>query len=399
MVTNNSKTSRVLIIDDSHEAVTVLVVLLESAGYDVISVYDGREALATLRTHAFDLAILDNDMPNLGGIETLTELRDFLPNLPVIVCSGAVTERETTRYRELGIADLVRKPVDTRTLLAKVSEALSQRGPHGSAPAAPAPVLLPTRYTTTPFSAAAGIPLFAGSSVLATKLQADFNRLRAFRSVAILEGPLGSGRFELALALAPTSNVHTIVCHSDELTMDHLNTLLASAALDGNPVFLIVLDAERLPAMRQSVLENLVRGRFEQHAAISKTLRLVLSAKTSLSDLHFDEFLLMRAVASTRQMPSFAARREDWAEIARAVLRRAGTGRGSFDSAAVAWIENYTWPGNYMQLHRTVELARRGAGVSAVISMRHLEEALAAERTCEEPLFHDVLYHVHSGHD
>jgi DNA-binding NtrC family response regulator len=396
MVTNNSKTSRVLIIDDSHEAVTVLVVLLESAGYDVISVYDGREALATLRTHAFDLAILDNDMPNLGGIETLTELRDFLPNMPVIVCSGAVTERESTRYRELGIADLVRKPVETRTLLAKVSEALSNRDPRA---AETATTLLPTRYTTTPFAAATTIPLFAGTSMLANKLQEDFQRLRAFRSVAILEGPVGSGRFELALALAPTSNVHTIVCHADELTMDHLNTLLASAVLDGHPVFLIVLDAERLPAMRQSILENLVRGRFEQHATVSKTLRLVLCARTSLCDNLFDEFLLMRAVASTRTLPSFAERRQDWAEIARTVLRRLGTGRGTFDSAAVAWIENYTWPGNYMQLHRTVELARRNAGVSSVISMRHLEESLAAERTCEEPLFHDVLYHVHSGHD
>lgn len=398
MVTTNSKTSRVLIIDDSHEAVTVLVVLLESAGYDVISVYDGREALATLRTHAFDLAILDNDMPNLGGIETLTELRDFLPNLPVIVCSGAVTERESTRYRELGIADLVRKPVETRTLLAKVSEALARRDPRSSA-SAPTPTLLPTRYTTTPFAASATIPLFAGTSMLADKLQEDFQRLRAFRSVAILEGPVGSGRFELALALAPTSSVHTIVCHADELTLDHLNTLLASAARDGLPVFLIVLDAERLPAVRQSLLENLVRGRFEQHAAVSQTLRLVLCARTSLCDNLFDEFLLMRAVASTRQLPPFAERRQDWAEIARAILRRVGTGRGTFDSSAIAWIENYTWPGNYMQLHRTVELARRSAGVTSLISMLHMEEALAAERTCEEPLFHDVLYHVHSGHD
>ncbi len=395
MVTSNSKTSRVLIIDDSHEAVAVLVVLLESAGYDVISVYDGRQALTMLRTHAFDLAILDNDMPNLGGIETLTELRDFLPDMPVIVCSGAVTERETTRYRELGITDLVRKPVETRTLLTKVAEALSHRDPHGSA----TPTLLPTRYTASPFAVTVTSPLFAGTSIHADKLQEDFNRLRAFRSVAVLEGPVGSGRFELALGLAPPANVHTLVCHADELTLDHLDTLLVSAALDGHPVFLIVLDAERLPPMRQSLLENLVRGRLERHVAISKTLRLVLCARTSLCDNLFDEFLLMRAVASTRQLPPFEERRQDWPEIARAILGRVGTGRGAFAQTALRWITDQPWPGNYMQLHRTIELARRRAGVESVLMVEHLEAALEAERTCEEPLFHDVLYHVHSGHD
>jgi DNA-binding NtrC family response regulator len=396
MVTSNSKTSRVLIIDDSHEAVAVLVVLLESAGYDVISVYDGRQALSMLRSHAFDLAILDNDMPNLGGIETLTELRDFLPDMPVIVCSGAVTERETTRYRELGITGLVPKPVETRALLTKVAEALEHRDPRGTGAA---PTLLPTRNTAAPFAASFTSPLFTGTSLHADKLQEDFNRLRAFRSVAILEGAVGSGRFELALGLAPTANDHTLVCHSDELSLDQLNALLIPAAADGLPVFLIVLDAERLPPVRQSLLENLVRGRLEQHAALSKTLRVVLTSRTSLCDNLFDEFLLMRAVASTRQLPPFEDRRQDWPEIARSILGRVGTGRAAFAQTSLRWITDQPWPGNYMQLHRTIELARRRAGVESVIMVEHLEAALEAERTCDEPLFHDVLYHVHSGHD
>lgn len=396
MVSSNTKASRVLIIDDSQEAVAVLVILLESAGYDVISVGDGIQALETLRAHAFDLAILDNDMPRLGGIETLTELRDFLPHLPVIVCSGAVTEREMTRYRELGITDLVPKPVETRVILSRISEALAARDP-----AAAARPLLPSRQTAAPFATTAPTngPLFAGTSLLADKLLEDFKRLRAFRSVAILEGPVGSGRFELALSLAPLVGVHTLVCHADELTLDHLDHLLAPAATDALPVFLIVLDAERLPPARQTLLENLVRGRLAKHEAVSKTLRLVLSSCVSLCDHRFDEFLLMRAVASTRQMPSWQERRQDWADIARAVLARVGAGRGSFTSDATRWIQTRPWPGNYMQLHRTIELARRRAGVALELTVAHLEAALAAEPSCEEPLFHDLLYHVHSGHD
>jgi DNA-binding NtrC family response regulator len=386
--------SRVLIVDDSLETVSILTVMLETAGYDVISAYDGRQALATLRSHPFDLVILDNEMPHLGGIETLTELRDHLPSLPVIVCSGSVTERESARYTELGITDLLPKPVDTRTLLTKISASLALRNPQADA----ARPLLPTRQTTAPFATAAS-PLLAGSSAHAEKLREAFNRLRAFRSVAILEGPPGSGRFELALALAPASNVHTLVCHADEFGLDHLDSLLTSAAKDGQPVFLIILDAERLPAMRQSLLENLVRGRLAPHTEVSKTLRVVLCAHGSLSDRHFDEFILMRAVSSTRQLPPWTERRADWTEIARAILPRVGAGRATFDDQSLRWIQLQAWAGNYMQLHRTIELARRRAGVSPEITIAHLETALVAERNCQEPLFHDMLYHVHSGHD
>ena len=393
---NRSSTpaSRVLIVDDSPETVSILTVMLETAGYDVISAYDGRQALSTLRAHPFDLVILDNDMPLLGGIETLTEIRDHLPELPVIVYSGSVTEREGTRYRELGITDLVAKPVDTRALLTKISSSLALRHPKSAAPRP----LLPTRQTTAPFATAAS-PLLSGTSPHAEKLREAFNRLRAFRSVAVLEGPPGSGRFELALALAPSSHVHTLVCHADEFSLDHLDTLLASAAKDGQPVFLIILDAERLPAMRQSLLENLVRGRLTQHADVSKTLRVVLCAHGSLSDRHFDEFLLMRAVASTRELPPWTERRTDWTEIARAILPRVGAGRATFDAQALRWIQLQAWAGNYMQLHRTIELARRRAGVDPELTVAHLEAALVAERNCQEPLFHDMLYHVHSGHD
>jgi len=385
--------SRVLIADDSAVCRGVLVILLENAGYDVISVYDGHQALAALRAHPFDLAILDNDMPNLGGIGTLTELRCFLPQMPVVVCSGTVTTDQAARYRELGIDDLLTKPVDPRSLRTKIAHILARRHPsNANGDLTVAPFQIPAVKSTTS-------PLLSGTSLLADNLRSEMTSLSEFRSVAIIEGPAGSGRFELAMDLPPASLVQKFVCHADELSEPHLDALLAPAATNENPVFFVMLDTERLDAPRQTLLEHLVRGRLPKHAALAKRLRLVLCSEKSLCDLHFDEFLLMRAVTSTRQMPDFSARRQDWVEISRAILRRVGTGRASFDPAAIRWIENYTWPGNYMQLHRTVELARRSAGVVTTLTLQHLEQGLAAERDSSEPLFHDLLFHLHSGHD
>ncbi|MET0263367.1 MAG: hypothetical protein ABW223_10750, partial [Rariglobus sp.] len=217
------------------------------------------------------------------------------------------------------------------------------------------------------------------------------------RSVAIIEGRHGSGRFELALSAADPDNAHRFVCHADELTATHLDTLLKPAHADARPTLLVVLEADRLPVEQQTLLEDLVRGRVASQAPLAGRLRLVLCAQQSLCDLHFNEFLLLRAVTATYQVPDFNDRWQDWAEIARAILRRAGSGRGTLSPEAAKWIDRHLWAGDYMQLHRTVELARRIAGVTTLINDAHLAAAFAKEPHCDEPLFHDLLFHLHSG--
>lgn len=389
-----STPARVLVADNSAAGHGILVILLESAGYDVIDVGDGLHAMEVLRAHAFDLAILDHEMPNLDDVGALVELRASLPDLPVIVCAESLTDAQTARYRELGVDELLLKPVDPHTLRDKVTRILTLRHPH-----------LAEKHTSTPpfralhatADAPVPCPLASGPSRIAKKLQSDLQRLRDFRSVAVLEGRIGSGRFELALSLAPSKNVHAVVCHADEFTPEHVDALLKPAHAAPNPVFFVILEAHRLDATRQAYLEELLCGRIERHAVLAKRLRVVLCAQRSLCDLHFNELLLMRAVTATLRIPDFVDRWMDWADIARAILRRAGTGSSTFDPESIRWINRHTWTGDYMQLHRTVELARRQAGVSSVITPAHLEQAVVVEPSCNDPLFHDLLFHVHSG--
>ena len=388
--------ARVLIADDSVVSRGGLIILLENAGYDVISVRDGHKAMEALRAHAFDLAILDNEMPNLDSLGALAELRGVLPRLPVIVCADTITADQAVSYRELGIDDLFTKPVDPQALRDKITLILTRRQPQlafGNESASPFRGLHSTADAPVPS------PLAAGPSRFARKLQTELLRMRDFRSVAILEGCVGSGRFEIALGLAPSVNVHKFVCHADELGARHLDLLFKPAAANSIPVFFVVLEADRLDADRQAFLQDLMTGRLEKHASLSKRLRLVLCAQTSLCDLHFNELLLMRAVTATLQIPDFVDRWMDWADIARAILRRVGAGRGTLDPEAVRWINRHTWKGDYMQLHRTIEIARRHAGIASVLTVPLLEYAVAAEPACNDPLFHDLLYHVHSGAD
>ncbi|HTJ79244.1 MAG TPA: response regulator [Rariglobus sp.] len=386
--------AHILIADDSVIFLNVFVLLLENAGYRVTSVTDGRQALEALRSGSFDLAILDNGMPNLDGIGALTELRAFLPQLPVIVCTGSVTQTQAAEYRALGIADLLYKPVDPRILREKISRILASRSP-----SAPAPVQPVANKATLVTNSHLPSPLIAGPSRMAVKLKADLTRLRDFRSVAILEGLQGSGRFELALCAAPVANNYSLACHANELDAALLEKLIQSAHHHQHPLFLVILDADRLTPAIQTALEDLVRGRIEKHAEVSKRLRMVLCTQTSLCDMHFNEYLLMRAMACTQRIPDFSRRQEDWVDIAKAILHRASSGKEEFGSAALKWIELQPWPGDYMQLHRTIELARRQARLTSIISAMQLQTAAANEPQCTEPLFHDLLFHVHSGEE
>jgi DNA-binding NtrC family response regulator len=378
---------RVLVADDSVVCREVLVILLKTAGYEVVSVFDGTEALKALRTQTFDLAILDNDMPNLNGLGALTQLRGFLPKLPVVVCSGTVTADDAAHYRRLGIEEVLKKPVDPRVLRDRVAQILARRQA-----AVPASSLSASAGKTSSADHANACALIAGESTYAAGLQGDVEGLRQFRSVALIEGRHGSGRFELALMAAPPSGGHTFACHADMLEPKLLDRLLNPALAGNLPVLMVILEADQLSPDGQSLLEELVRGRLAPYSALSKRLRLVLCSERTLSDLHFNEFLLLRASATTYEVPDFASRREDWCEIAQTILNRTSQFRGSLTPSAVKWIEGQNWPGDYMQFHRTIEIARLASGKSSTLNESHLVTALAKEHDYAEPLFHDLLF-------
>lgn len=392
MVKKTHACSRVLVADDSEVCRGVLIILLENAGHEVVGVNDGHEAVRMLRDQAFDLAILDNEMPRVNGLQALAEVRGFLPDLPVLVCSGTVTPDQAVKYRALGIEDLLRKPVNPVMLRDRVADVLVRRAARGGNTVRPFPVdVAPAKGEPAGWT-----PLVSGLSSQALHLRADMERLTKFRSVAILEGAEGSGRFELALSLGAGTDTHRLVCHADDLDQERLPHLLKEPLGHTRPVLLIVLEAERLTMEAQALLEDLVRGRMKAFANLPGRLRLVLCSRQALGESAFNEFLLLRASTATCAVPAFDGRQADWCEIARAIAGHVSQGGADFSVDALEWIRGRRWPGDYMQLHRTLELARVRAAESPEIRTGHLVWAVSREPTWGEPLYHDLLFTDHS---
>ncbi len=109
---------RVLLVDDEPLLTRSLARLLQREA-EVAVVHRGQDALQHLAQHKnVDLVLLDLRLPDMSGTEVLQTIRRTAPNLPVVICSGRVTDAESKRLKSLGAVDFLHKPVGAATLRA-----------------------------------------------------------------------------------------------------------------------------------------------------------------------------------------------------------------------------------------------------------------------------------------
>ena len=114
---------RVLVIDDEKNLADTLVWILERAGFEATSAYDGESALQRLDTFQPDVVISDVIMPGINGIEVCTRIQARFPKCHILLFSGQTATNELLGdAREHGLTwELLAKPMDPDELLAKVT--------------------------------------------------------------------------------------------------------------------------------------------------------------------------------------------------------------------------------------------------------------------------------------
>lgn len=117
------KGSLVLVVDDQVPVRNVLSGMLTSLGYRVLAAGDGREALDLLSLNAETrLVILDFTMPQMGGLETLREIRGRWPKLPVVLTSGYGEDEIGEESAGLSPNGFLQKPFSVRDLEATLAK-------------------------------------------------------------------------------------------------------------------------------------------------------------------------------------------------------------------------------------------------------------------------------------
>jgi DNA-binding NtrC family response regulator len=119
--------SRILLVDDQPEVRRVVRRNLARAGHFVVEAWNGRVAVELAREITFDLVISDLRMPDMSGVELLTALHEYDPDLPVVLTSGSPDPLSTAEARSLGVFAYLAKPVPFDIMRATVSRAVEQR--------------------------------------------------------------------------------------------------------------------------------------------------------------------------------------------------------------------------------------------------------------------------------
>ncbi|HVE49120.1 MAG TPA: adenylate/guanylate cyclase domain-containing protein [Casimicrobiaceae bacterium] len=121
--------ARLLVVDDNKVNRLLLARSLELQGHEVACAANGRLALQMLRSEAFDLMLLDIEMPEMDGFQVLGEMkRDLqLRDLPVLVTSSLEGVDNIARCIELGAEDYLTKPVNAVLLKARIGASLEKK--------------------------------------------------------------------------------------------------------------------------------------------------------------------------------------------------------------------------------------------------------------------------------
>ena len=122
---------RILLTDDSEQLRLSVASILVEAGFEVVAARNGNEALAQVKTpgQQFDLLITDLNMPDMDGLQLLTEVKRVDPNLPVIAISGSFSGRLLRFADTFGVATLA-KPFKRGPLLDLVNSTLATHISH-----------------------------------------------------------------------------------------------------------------------------------------------------------------------------------------------------------------------------------------------------------------------------
>lgn len=107
----------VAVVDDDAAVRDSLRFLLEAAGYDVLAFGSASEFLSSAGIGELACALVDHHMPQVTGLELVARIRAAWPELRVALMTGSPSAELSRRAQELGVTDMLEKPLQEQRLL------------------------------------------------------------------------------------------------------------------------------------------------------------------------------------------------------------------------------------------------------------------------------------------
>lgn len=117
----------ILVVEDNPDNMKLITWILEDEGHIVVGVPSGEDCLTVLDQNKFDLILMDISLPGIDGKETTRRIR-ALPNyekMPIIALTAHAIKGEDVDIWASGVDDLITKPLDEESLLARLRQILT----------------------------------------------------------------------------------------------------------------------------------------------------------------------------------------------------------------------------------------------------------------------------------
>ena len=366
----NSRSHKVLVVDDERGARMALEVPLRLSGYDVSAAAGGREAIALGQGKKFDVVLTDIYMPDLNGLEVVREFRRMSPETKIIAVTAQGSLEVALQAVEEGAFDFIAKPFDIEEVLALVSRAAL----HSATAQA-------TVHDQEHDFSASGLIGHSPQMARAYKLTAHAARSNA---TVLIEGESGVGKELIARAIhrhSSRANRPFIAVNCSAITETLLESELFGytrgsftgatsdrpglfESADGGTIFLDELSAtsQSFQASLLRVLQEKEVRRIGSSVARKVDTRVIGATNVNLESLvehgAFRSDLFYRLSVLTIALPPLRERgKEDVALLTNHFLKKYGRDHSRIGEDALDLLSRYPWPGNVRELENCVEYA------------------------------------------
>ncbi|MSP59089.1 MAG: sigma-54-dependent Fis family transcriptional regulator [Myxococcales bacterium] len=366
----------VLVVEDDLEMRELLHEALSDEGYRVELASGGRAGIARVKEGGIDLVVTDVKMPDLDGLDALSEIRTVEPTPHVIVITAFGSIETAIKAVKLGAYDYITKPFDIDVLTLGVEKALNERGLRHEVARLRREVARPYRFEN-----------IIGKSQPMQDVFGLIRRLAASAANVLITGESGTGKELIARALhfnSPRAKRPFVAVNCAAIP----DTLLESELFgykrgaftdartdragmfveaDGGTLFLDEI-GDLSPALQAKLL-RVIQEREIRPLGAARSERIdvrVLSAtnrdlEQRMKEGAFREDLYYRLNVIQVVLPPLRDRAEDILPLADHFLaeaaKRSGKRVAAFTASAFKVLAGHPWPGNVRELENVIERA------------------------------------------
>lgn len=388
---------RILVVDDEKSMREILEIFLKSEGYGVSVAENGEKAIKAVKEDIFDLIITDMNMPKVGGLELLRNVKQTAPDTVVVIITAFGTTESAVEAMKLGAYDYIQKPFQMDDIRLVIKNALEKQRLQKDVSILKEQLKAPS------------LENIIGKSDAMQTLFSVISKTAESSASVLITGESGTGKELVAKAvhsLSARKEHHFVAVNCAAIPEGLLESELfgymkgafTGAASNKQGLFELANDGtlflDEIGEMPMSLQAKLLRviegGAFRRVGGVSDInvdVRIISATNKNLGERietgQFREDLYFRLNVLSVKIPPLRERRDDIPLLVDHFLMKFSGDKKKFSRDAIELLKNYRWKGNVRELENIIERVVLLCD-SDVIGAEHLPDEISSVSRTEK---------------